>query len=637
MDFPNLPLYDVVALDTETTGTNWQTDRVFGVSVSLPDGQDFYWDIRETPEAVRWLRDQLPQVRNIVNHNLKFDAHMLANEIAWMNLSFGRCNCSMLNACLIDEHLREYNLDFLGGKYLGEHKHNEVYDQLAELFGGKPTRAAQIGNLHHAPSRIVAPYAMQDTRLALRLWQWQQEEMKRQDLKKVHDLEYRLYPYVFRMERNGIRINVDEARQTKERLLVRAKELNRQINEIAGFPVNPNPSDSIRKLFNPKQNAEGKWVCEDGTVVPSTEAGKPSLGADQLRAMTHPAAALILNCRKLIKTANTFIEAHVLERLHNGRVHANINQTKGDNEDGGREGTSTGRLSYTRPALQQIPSRDKTIAEIVRPIFLPEEGHGWTYGDLDQHEYRVFAHYSNAPSLIKAYADNPDIDIHQTVADLTGLPRSAGRSGQPNAKQVNLGMVFCMGGGTLAEKMNLPFTVESFTDARGQVHEYKKAGPEAEEIMERYYTIVPGVKEVARKAQAIAKSRGYVMTMDGRHIRFPGGQFLHKASGLIYQGTSAGFNKECCCRIVEYLDSECPDSRLLLNIHDEFNISMPHDSKFIKHLEDIKYLIEDRPELRVPIRVDFSTLAENWWKSNISEHATGHGWSHAPGYKRNDI
>lgn len=624
MQFPDLTRFPVVSIDTETTGTDWTHDKVFGVSVSTPDGADYYYDVRETPKALEWLADQAPRIPLVVNHNTKFDIHMLMNENVFINTN--KIECTMINACLIDEHLRQYNLDAVAKKYLGSKKVDDIYPKLANMFGGEATRKAQMPNLHRAPSEIVAPYAKMDTRLALDLYFWQKKEMERQELEQVKQSEYRLFPFVVRMERNGIRIDVDRASRTKDQLLIRAKEINSEIDRIAGFPVNPNPSQSIHSLFKPvwkpKADGTGYFQCADGTIVPKTPAGKPSLGADQLRAMKHPAAAKILECRKLKKTANTFIEAHLLNRLVGDRVHPNINQTKGEVGDGELEGTGTGRISYTRPALQQIPSRDRAVAEIVRPVFLPEEGHGWSYGDLDQHEYRVFAHYSNAPRLIQAYKDNPDLDIHQAVADLTGLPRSAKRSGQANAKQVNLGMVFCMGGGLLAEKMGLPFTWEEFTDRKGEVHRYRKAGPEAQAVMDRYYEIVPGVRRVARQATSIAKSRGYVRTMGGRHIRFPNGEFTHKASGLIYQGTSADFNKEDICRACEYLDSECPEARFLLNIHDEFSMSFPMDGFHVKHLKEIKAEIERRPELRVPIRVDFSELGANWWEATEAPKCT---------------
>lgn len=265
---------------------------------------------------------------------------------------------------------------------------------------------------------------------------------------------------------------------------------------------------------------------------------------------------------------------------------------------------------------------------MVRPIFLPELGAGWSYGDLDQHELRIFHHYVNNPEIVRSYQENPNLDGHAVVAELSGLPRNPPRSGGPNAKQLGLGAVFNMGMGEMASRMGLPYSMDSFIDKRGQVHEFKRAGAEAMEVIDHFYKVVPGIREIAGKATAIAKSRGYVRSMFGRHIRFPRGEFVHKASGLVYQSSSADLVKLDIINVCEYLESESPDGRLLLSIHDEFSISMPDDDRAKGHMDEIQNLIQTRPgspvRLRIPVRLDFSKLSANWWDATNAEkiHST---------------
>lgn len=620
----------VYCVDVETTGLRWTTDRVFGVAVAVPDSlpdllldplsapvRSEYFDVRREPQRYDNLRDQMNHTTSkLVNHNVKFDLHMLRNDKIAPNLH--HVACTTIRACLIDEHLPAYNLDYLAKKYLKMQKVDTIYEDLARMFGGRATRNVQMLNLHRAPPSLVERYAKIDAELALRLWAWQETEITKQGLQQVCDLESELFPHIFIMERTGIRVDTELAERQADLITATVKQKQQELNKIAGFEVNPNPSQSIIRLFKPfwDEIAE-RWIAVGGTPLESTEGGKPCINADALRAIKHPAAGLILQIRKMSKTADTFIRGHILGYAHNGRVHPNINQTKGD-----EGGTGTGRLSYTAPALQQVPSRDKQIASIVRPIFLPEEGHGWTYGDLDQHELRIFHHYVNSPEIIKAYRENPDLDGHQIVADLTGLPRNPQASGGGNAKQVNLAMVFNMGAGELASQLGLPYTVDSFTDARGNVHQYKRAGPEALEIMERYYEVVPGVREIASKARSIARSRGYVRTMFGRHIRFPRGEFVHKASGLVYQGTAADLNKDNIIKVSEYLRAECPGATVLLNIHDEISLSLPRDGNERKHCREMQHLIQNRPQIRVPLRIDFSELCDNWWEATQAKSIT---------------
>lgn len=622
IEINELHRYPVVCIDTETTGLDWGKDRVFGVAIAVPDcsmeqllhdpiGAPIstrYFDVRTDRNSYVALRNVAPKLQKYVNHNAKFDAHMTLNDGVILDPT--KTECTTMRACLINEHLVKYELDFVAKKCLGMGKQGDIYQELADLFGGRVTKAVQMRNIWQAPSHIVAKYAERDAEVALRLWAWQETEIKRQDLGRVWDLERRLYPHIFDMERGGIRVDMVEAERQTDILTQKIETLQRDLDNLAGFAVNPNPSGSMAMLFKPVYK-EGHWYASDGTPLQTTEAGKPSFNKEVLESMRHPAAGMILRLRKLLKTRDTFIGGHILGHARNGRVHPNINQTKGD-ETGG---TGTGRLSYTNPALQQIPARDKEIAAIVRPIFLPEVGHGWTYGDLDQHELRIFHHYVQNPNVLKSYRENPNLDGHGIVAQLTGLPRNAPKSGGANAKQINLAMVFNMGGGELADRMGLPWTWERFTDTKGEVHEYKKAGPEAEAIMNTYYDMVPGVKEIAQKARSIAKTRGHVKTLFGRHIRFPGGMFTHKASGLVYQGTSADLNKDNIIRVTEYLKQECPEARVLLNIHDETSSSLPYSSDWRKLCRGMRDVIQDRPEIRVPLRIDFSELAPNWWEA----------------------
>jgi DNA polymerase I-like protein with 3'-5' exonuclease and polymerase domains len=612
---------DLIAIDTETTGVHWLKDKVFGVAIAYRtergELKGEYFDRRRNPARYNELRDRAPSLKRVVNHHMKFDCHMLLNDE--IELPASRCECTMIRAALINEHLHDYSLEGLGQRYLKEGKTTTIYQELADIFGGHATKKAQMSNLHKAPVELVKPYAIQDAILALKLYLWQDDKIADEDLHEVVALENRLFPFVLRNERRGIKVDVDQAVQQAELITVEVDRIRKQLDRDAGFAVNPNPSGSIHKLFVPKQDKYGVWRANDGTSLSLTGAGKPSFDKETMQRMIHPLAATILEARRLMKARDTFINQHVLAHEVDGYVHPKINQTKTD--DG--TGTGTGRLSYVDPALQQIPNRDKKTASLVRPIFLPDDGQGWSYGDLDQHELRIFHHYVNNPTIIKAYRDNPDLDGHGIVADLTGLPRNAdATSGMANAKQMNLAMVFNMGGGALAEVMGLPSFPESFEDKDGETVHYLKPGPEAQDIIDNYHRMIPGVKKIAKQATTIAKSRGYVKTLKGRHLHFPNKRFVYKASGLVYQGGSADLNKENICRIFEYLDSESPDSRMLLNIHDEYSLSLPFGDESVGHLRAIKAEIQRRPEIRVPLRIDFSEPSSNWWDATIAPVCT---------------
>ena len=424
-----------MSFDTETFGLG-RFDAAFGLSVAF-DTQAHYWDLRENPGALRWLEDAARVAPVLVAANAPFDFRSVSN--CGLTLPVEKLDDVITRAVLIDEHLLSYSLDDLARKYLKSSKTTDIYESLAGLFGGKATRSAQMKNISRAPSGIVAPYAMQDARLTLDLWNWQQKEISRQGIQQIVDFERSVTPTIIEMSMAGIRVDVGLADEARKKVSIEADRLQSELNSLVGFDINVNSTPQVRDLFKPVQTSAG-WVSDSGHPLGKTDSGAPSVNAEVLRSMeSDKRARLILEIRSLIKTADTFLGGHVIASAVDGRVYPTINQTRGESA-----GTVTGRLSYNGPAMQQIPSRNKKVAAIVKPVFLPEEGHLWLDSDCASQEVRVFAHLINNPTVNQKFKDDIKTDFHQLVADLTGLPRNASYSGQANSKQLNL----CVGAGT---------------------------------------------------------------------------------------------------------------------------------------------------------------------------------------------
>lgn len=603
-----IPRDAVLAFDTETTGLVQRRDRAFGFSVAF-DGWAGYFDIREQPESLPWLAEAARGASRLVAHNAPFDYMML--RTSGLELPIDKLDDTVTRACLINEHEREYSLDYLSSKYLAARKDESIYGKLAAQFGGRATRNVQMRNISNAPSSIVGPYAIQDAALTLKLWHWQQTEIQRQGIggpDGIIEFERTITPILIRMMWRGIRVDTELAAAARHSVLVERDECQRELDDLVGSPVNVNSSPQIKAIFDPVKRGDGEWYSGEWKLG-VTDSGGPSIDGEVLRSMEGDRRAeLILAVRSLIKTADTFLAKHIMASAVDGRVYPSINQTKGETA-----GTGTGRLSYTTPAMQQIPSRNQKVAAVVKVAFLPEPGHVWMDADMASQEVRVFAHLVNDEKVNEIYKENINTDFHQVVADLTGLPRNATFSGQPNAKQLNLSMIFNSGNGAIADKMGMPWEWNEFDTNEGEHVRYKKAGPGAMEVINRYHDILPGVKALADKASKIAGSRGFVRTYRGRRIRFPDKRYLYKASGLLIQATAADINKQTIKLFEPLLNAH--GAHLVLNTHDSFSISCPKENVDACWASISAAVREEFKWMNVPLMLELSGVGANWWEA----------------------
>lgn len=621
MEFPRLDDVEEIGLDYETTGLKyWARDfSAFGVAIATADAE-WYWDFRDTPGLAAWLRDTLPG-KVIHAHNAQYEYQVTRTigidprSIDW--------NCTMISECLIDEHQLEYNLDAVARYHMIESKKGWWLDQMAAVMG-LPSRDAVLAALDRAPRDLVRGYGSGDARLCFDIAVSQGRMLDEQDLRNVWRLEMELLPVLADMSWRGVRVNLEAAHEAIPKLDAKEVEVAARIKDITGCKdasTFVNSPKQMREFFKPEPVNKFQWRLIDGTLVGPTKGGKgPSLGQDALRQIQHPLAKEVLALRKTIKLRDTFIRGHVIGSADDfGYVHTQFNQTRNDAD----AGTVTGRLSSTDPALQQITKRDKENAAILRAMFLPDDGHLWFCADYSQVDFRCGAHLQNVPEVIQAYWDNPALDYHQIVSDMTGIPRNPPYAGAPNTKQINLGLSFGAGAGKLSFMMGMEYQLSEY---RGRMAYLP--GPEAKRIFELYHTKLPGVKAFMKRAEDVAKSRGFVKTLTGRRLRFAGVGGFHKAAGLLYQAYAADLHKCGLIAVDAILRDEAVRNyggalatdapRLMVSVHDEIGVSMPQDlglgDRIVREYTDF-----NSPGSRIRMRVPITASGDygvNWWEAS---------------------
>ena len=411
---------------------------------------------------------------------------------------------TMIAASVIDENRMRYSLDSLSKDYLDEKKYKYDLQEKVDEALGIPDA---IANMHLLPYKLVKDYAEQDVNLTLKLWNIFKKKIdapieiklnengkvitKIKTLRNIFNLEMDLFPCLVDMRFKGVRVDTTKANTLGDDLEKRKKSILKGIEKRTGIKVEIWAADSIQKILNHQK-------IKDYKKTP--KSGRASLSKQYLESHSNIYLRLIARLRAYDKLINVFVRG-LLKFVHNGRIHAEINQIRSE-----KGGTVTGRFSMSKPNLQQIPSRGK-YGNIIRSFFLPEEGETWGSFDYSQQEPRLVVHYSlknnfkNNPAantsvkaLAAAYRENADTDFHEIVAKMARITRL-------QAKTINLGMFYGMGKNKLAASLELD-------------------QDESRKLFNEYHKEVPFVKELSNGLMKFAEDQGTIYTLEDRFCRF---------------------------------------------------------------------------------------------------------------------
>lgn len=610
--FPTFSQSKWISFDLETQGLDpLRGAFIAGIGLKTESGIRDYYPIKhqggpncDEQNTLRWLRDNLRGFKGELigaNSNL-FDCLFLAvNDIYAPNAIFHDIQWA---EPLIDEYAESYSLESLGQKYKGKGKESYL-----EKFYGKDWKK-YFSEIH--PGHAVE-YVLTDLDLPPIILEKQKQELARQQLTELFELECRLAPLLIHMKLRGVPVDIPKAEKLEVELRQKYQESLQQIKALVGFEVNPSASKSIAKAFDSL-----------GLVYPLTQKGNPSFQNQWLKAHKHPFTNMLNEAREYEKLRGTFVEGYILNGHINGRIHASFHPLRRADDEGER-GTISGRFSSTGPNLQNIPTRTD-LGKLIRELFISEQGMRFYSADYSQMEYRLLVHYATTANCkgvgaaFKAYKDNPDTDFHQMVADLTGLDRKP-------AKNLNFGLCYGMGVKKLAASLNL-------VDSNGE------ALPEALEIMDTYHSRAPFIKEIYNLASERAQKQGFVRTILGRRCRFnlyepqwrDEGTFMpalpyqqalgaygskikrsgtHKALNRILQGSNADATKRAMVNIWESGLLKEGNITLGLTVHDELDGSVADGAEGVKALGQLKELMTDSVKLKVPVLVSSGT-GDNW-------------------------
>ena len=500
---------DTVAVDIETYDPNLKTKGLgairndgFICGIAVATGKETaYFPLRHSDIFIDYKRDEkiwdalnekIFQNENItkVFHNAMYDVCWI-RAVTGMKMK-GRIVDTMIAASVIDENRFKYSLDSLSKDYLNEEKYKyDLQQKTLEWSGG--TVKDPMTNMHKLPASIVKEYAKQDVNLTYKLWNifnkqidevlYTKEDGEQKTCRQIFELETKLFLCLVDMKFKGVRIDVAKAIQFGRHLKKRREQILKAIESLTTVRVDIWAATSIKKLLD-------HLHIKDYKVTPKSKM--PQLPKDYLKTHSNKCLRMIAKAREYDKAANTFIDG-LLEYVHEGRIHADINQIRSD-----AGGTVTGRFSMSNPNLQQIPAKG-FIGKKMRELFIPEEGCKWGSFDYSQQEPRIVVHYAIKLGLpgtgnLQEEFDKDDADFHQIVADMANISRK-------QAKTINLGLFYGMGKIKLQKELGL--------DQR-----------QARELFNEYHGRVPFVRQLSQELITFAKDNRLLFTLYDRFCRF---------------------------------------------------------------------------------------------------------------------
>jgi DNA polymerase I-like protein with 3'-5' exonuclease and polymerase domains len=594
-DFPDLSKHTEIAIDLETkdpdlikmgSGSVTKRGDVTGIAVAVKDWSGYYPIAHEgggnmdRKKVLKWFQAVLNTPAIKIFHNAMYDVCWIRSLGLKIN---GKIIDTMIASAIVDENQMRYDLNNCSRRYIGQSKDESALYQAAKDWG-----VDAKAEMYKLPAMYVGAYAEKDAELTYELWQELKKEILHQDLTSIFELETELFPCLVDMRFLGVRVDLEAAHKLKKKLSLQEKELLQIVKKETQVDVQIWAARSIAQVF------EKLDLPFDRTE----KTNSPSFTKNFLQNHPHPLVKQIARAREINKAHTTFIDT-ILKHNHNGRIHAEINQLRGDNG-----GTVTGRFSYSNPNLQQIPARNKELGPAIRSLFIPEEGHTWGVFDYSQQEPRLVVHYAALQNLygvddvLDAYREG-DADFHDIVADMAEIPRL-------QAKTINLGLFYGMGKNKLQAELGV-------------------SKDKAEDLFRQYHNKVPFVKKLMDNVMSRAQNAGKVRTLLGRLCRFhlwepnqfgihkplpheqaiqehgPGIKraYTYKALNRLIQGSAADMTKKAMIEL--YKEGITPH----IQVHDELDISVSDNA------DKIKEIMEHAVSLEVPNKVDYES-GPNW-------------------------
>lgn len=642
--FPNIPEGTPIWTDCETSGKNKQKDKPCGLAIAVKDAA-WYFPYRhlgggnmDEEQVKRFARD-VHKKRLVGNINMGFDAEVMLND--GIDLEAGGCTIHDIAhaAALIDEkRFKGANLEELWDEYFPDTPRTKI------KHGVEPK------DIHRVHSSLIGPYAINDIEMARDVDIFQRPLIARDDLEEVEALENELMWPNNHMERCGMRMDMDKLHRWQETANDEYADKAMRIWLETGIKLKPNAPTTWHDLFTRLGLKTPDYEKTKKDVKRSQGKNAPvSLmevdvikGFDEafLKNVDHDLVRSGLRMRRLSSLKSKYLDKYAKQIGAGDILRYHLYQLRAAEED---YGTVVGRYSSANVNIQQVfkPSNQADrfcdcgaakdaehqswcfgLQYVIRELMICDPGMDMFATDGSQLQFRLFAHFSKDPDLIRAYCDDPTTDFHTLVSKLFDLTRQA-------AKHNNFAMVLGMGREKLADRLGKSCTCKDWTwwsrtlrqrmdrdQARQHIfgknanHAQRCPARESNDLADRYEAQFPAAKNTMEAVTNAAKGivdgeprvdhagRGYVRCVGGRRLRYVEGDKFYSAFAGLLQGSEATVVKRKICTLYRERKN-IGVTKIRVTNHDEIVGDISKDPEDKKRFEAV--CAQQEYELKVPI------------------------------------
>jgi len=580
----------VFSLDTELVDTNWLSMEIAGISLCNGDSA-CYIDLLDNDQQYLMLiaiNDLLEhKVQKIIYHNAPFD--MMVLQKYDLNLVTDLF-CTMTAAHLIDE-TQPKSLKQLAIKYLHINANDVIDFETASENGFHTDRFYN--------------YALDDAIWTWYLYELFEKELSTQSLEELfYNIEMPFQFCLMDLKINGALIDTNALKSLRAKAQRIIDTLEFEMYEAANIEkdsINLNsPQQLVELLF--KLGVKLTEKTEPSKVYPD---GVYSTANDVLERVKdqHRFVELLLEYKKANSLMVKFLKPLPLFIEEDGRIRANFHNTV----------AVTGRLSSTKPNLQQLP-KDNTGPLPLRQVIIPAKGRKLICADYSGQELRVLAHVSQDPNMIDAF--NKKMDVHLMIANIffeLNIPAEALITSHPDynthkkkfkverdkIKTVNFGLAYGKTAYGFSKDWNIPVQ-------------------EAQEFIDSYFARFPLLKRAMDECKEELRKYKKVRTFLGRYRRFKyiSNRAIRQAFNHLIQSPSADMMKAAAGQF-RYIILEHPEwgCLLVLSVHDELVYETKEEYADVVAKELIE-VMESAVKISLPIEVD-AGIGDNYAEAKI--------------------